>query len=145
MSKKNILNQRGAIFMELCVVLPIILMILLFISQIGLLLNEWNVISFAAREGARYGAITHSEANAISRSESLIKSNKGLEQDEFLNKQKYTIIAKKESGNMTVTINYKTDSKLRFFVGIENGKIIVEDIFPNLSSTKTFRLGSKKN
>jgi Flp pilus assembly protein TadG len=139
--KKNILNQRGAIFMELCVVLPIILMILLFISQIGLLFNEWNVISFAAREGARYGAITHSEANAISRSESLIKSNKGMSQNESLNRQKYTITAKKESGNMTVTINYKTDSKLRFFVDI----IKVEDIFPDLSSTKTFRLGSKKN
>lgn len=127
--------------MELCVVLPIILMILLFISQIGLLFNEWNVISFAAREGARYGAITHSEANAISRSESLIKSNKGMSQNESLNRQKYTITAKKESGNMTVTINYKTDSKLRFFVDI----IKVEDIFPDLSSTKTFRLGSKKN
>jgi Flp pilus assembly protein TadG len=139
--KKNILNQRGVIFMELCVVLPIILMILLFISQIGLLFNEWNVISFAAREGARYGAITHSEANAISRSESLIKSNKGMSQNESLNRQKYTITAKKESGNMTVTINYKTDSKLRFFVDI----IKVEDIFPDLSSTKTFRLGSKKN
>jgi Flp pilus assembly protein TadG len=139
--KKNILNQRGAIFMELCVVLPIILMILLFISQIGLLFNEWNVISFAAREGARYGAITHSEANAISRSESLIKSNKGMSQNESLNRQKYTITAKKESGNMTVTINYKTDSKLRFFVDI----LKVEDIFPDLSSTKTFRLGSKKN
>jgi Flp pilus assembly protein TadG len=121
--KKNILNQRGAIFMELCVVLPIILMILLFISQIGLLFNEWNVISFAAREGARYGAITHSEANAISRSESLIKSNKGMSQNESLNRQKYTITAKKEYGNMTVTIQWRGGGF-------------------SLRSAKTFRLGS---
>jgi Flp pilus assembly protein TadG len=121
MSKKN--KNRGTIFMELCVSLAVLSIILLFIANAGLAFNEWNVISFAAREGARYGAITHSEANAISRSESLIKSNKGMSQNESLNRQKYTITAKREYGNMTVTIQWRGGGF-------------------SLRSTKTFRLGS---
>lgn len=115
-------NQRGTIFMELCVSLAVLSLLLLFIANVGLAFNEWNLVSFAAREGARYGAITHNEINAERRAESLIKSNKNISQNKSLS-NKYTISAKKENKTMTVVIYWQ-------------GRGL------DVKSSKTFRLGS---
>lgn len=117
------INQRGTIFLELCVSLAVLSLLMLFIANAGLAFNEWNVISFASREGARYGAMTHSETNAINRAESLIKSNKNMSQNTPLDRQKYKITANTRNGNMTLTIQW------------QGGGL-------NFTSSKTFRLGS---
>lgn len=121
-------NERGSIFMELAISMPILLMLLTFIVTVGLSFNEWNVISFAAREGARYGAMTHSESNAITRTESIIKSTKGIAPGTSLS-NKYTITASQQGNLLTVEIEHQGS----LFGG--------EGLF-SVHSAKTYRMGS---
>ena len=99
-------NDRGVVFLELCASLGIFLFLLLFVSNVGLGFREWNLISFAAREGARYGAVTGNEHKAGERAAALIKSNKELDQNKALS-DSYTISCWKSSGLMYVTIQWK--------------------------------------
>jgi len=117
---KPLKNEKGTIFMELCVSLAVISVILLFVAQVGLGFREWNLISFAAREGARYGAETQSQYKARERAESLIKSNKNINQNASLGNQ-YSITSKQDNGLMYVTITW-------------HGRGL------NIESTKCFRL-----
>lgn len=117
--------------MELCISLPIILALLLFIAQIGMAFNEWNVISFAAREGARYGAETKSTSNAQSRAISLIKANKNMSSGEALS-NRYTISAATQNNCMNVTIKWNGN--------VKDSDWIARGI--NLEASKTFRLGN---
>jgi Flp pilus assembly protein TadG len=103
---RSLNNEKGVIFMEMCIVLPVLLVLLVFIANVGMGFREWNLISFAAREGARYGAQTSSTYDATARAESLIKSNKDMSQNAPLG-NKYLISSQIDSGLMYVTINWK--------------------------------------
>lgn len=50
-------SGRGQALVELIVVLPVLLLILLGITEFGLAVNDQVVVAAAAREGARYAAI----------------------------------------------------------------------------------------
>lgn len=120
-------NQAGAVLLEMCLSLFILTMILLGIVQIGITFAEWNLISFAAREGARYGAETNSTVNAMERAESLIKSNKGMEEFDELDPTIYTISAYSSAGSRNLTVSILWESDLFGF---------------DIESTKTFKIAS---
>src|SRR5437773_11622480 len=46
-------NQRGAVLVEMALVLPILLFIFVGIVDYGLILREYQILQNAAREGAR--------------------------------------------------------------------------------------------
>jgi hypothetical protein len=60
MKKKG--KERGAVAVEMAIVLPLLLLILLGIIEFGRALNVQVSLTQAAREGARYAAIHHGEA-----------------------------------------------------------------------------------
>ncbi|MDI6825395.1 MAG: pilus assembly protein [Bacillota bacterium] len=51
-------SERGQALVELAVVLPVLFLILLGITEFGLAMNDQIVVAAAAREGARYAAIS---------------------------------------------------------------------------------------
>ena len=55
-------NERGAAAVEFALVLPILLMLVFGIIDFGLMIHEKTMLANAAREGARNGAISRSEA-----------------------------------------------------------------------------------
>lgn len=55
-------KERGAVAVEMAIVLPLLLLILLGIIEFGRALNVQVSLTQAAREGARYAAIHYSEA-----------------------------------------------------------------------------------
>ena len=50
-------DQRGAELIEMAIVTPILLMILAGIFDFGFLFRGWEVVTNAAREGARVGVL----------------------------------------------------------------------------------------
>lgn len=60
MKKKG--KERGAVAVEMAIVLPVLLLILLGIIEFGRAYNVQVSLTQAAREGARYAAIHHDES-----------------------------------------------------------------------------------
>jgi TadE-like protein len=54
-------KEKGAVAVEMAIVLPLLLLILLGIIEFGRVLNVQVSLTQAAREGARYAAIHHGE------------------------------------------------------------------------------------
>jgi Flp pilus assembly protein TadG len=54
-------KEKGAVAVEMAIVLPLLLLILLGIIEFGRALNVQVSLTQAAREGARYAAIHHGE------------------------------------------------------------------------------------
>lgn len=50
-------NQKGQAIVESAIVLPIILLLLLGMVEVGRVCNAYLVVTHAARHGARYGAV----------------------------------------------------------------------------------------
>jgi Flp pilus assembly protein TadG len=53
----NLKNQKGGSLVEFAIVLPLLLIILFGIIELGLLLYNQAVLTNATREGARYGIV----------------------------------------------------------------------------------------
>ena len=53
----KIKNNRGQSIVELAILLPVLVMIMLGILQLGLVFNAYTMISNGAREGARTAAV----------------------------------------------------------------------------------------
>ncbi|MCX2748194.1 pilus assembly protein [Arthrobacter sp. MI7-26] len=56
-------KERGAVAVELAIVLPLLLLILIGIIEFGRVLNVQVSLTQAAREGARYAAIHYKDSN----------------------------------------------------------------------------------
>ncbi|MEW1820188.1 TadE/TadG family type IV pilus assembly protein [Arthrobacter sp. NPDC080031] len=56
-------KERGAVAVELAIVLPLLLLILMGIIEFGRVLNVQVSLTEAAREGARYAAIHYADSN----------------------------------------------------------------------------------
>ncbi|QCO99362.1 pilus assembly protein [Arthrobacter sp. 24S4-2] len=56
-------KERGAVAVEMAIVLPLLLVILIGIIEFGRVLNVQVSLSQAAREGARYAAIHYDDAS----------------------------------------------------------------------------------
>jgi Flp pilus assembly protein TadG len=56
-------KERGAVAVEMAIVLPLLLLILIGTMEFGRVFNVQNSLTQAAREGARYAAIYYSKPN----------------------------------------------------------------------------------
>ena len=56
-------RERGAVAVEMAIVLPLLLMLLIGTIEFGRVFNIQISLSQAAREGARYGAIHHDDSD----------------------------------------------------------------------------------
>jgi Flp pilus assembly protein TadG len=64
--RRHLQGDRGAVFVEFAVVLPILMMLLLGIITGGMAIHQNMQLSHAAREGARYGARVDPEQTFVS-------------------------------------------------------------------------------
>lgn len=53
-------NERGQAMVEFAIIVPILLVVLLGIMQLGIVYNNWVTLTDAARAGARKGAVCRS-------------------------------------------------------------------------------------
>lgn len=60
---KRLQKERGAVAVEMAIVLPLLLMLLIGIIEFGRVFNVQISLSQAAREGARHAAIHHADAD----------------------------------------------------------------------------------
>ncbi|MCG1011539.1 pilus assembly protein [Tepidanaerobacter sp. GT38] len=67
MIRKFVKTERGQTLVELALVLPIIILILFGTLEFGRIFHSYIVITNAAREGARLGALGKSDEEIISR------------------------------------------------------------------------------
>ena len=59
-------TDRGANLVEFALVVPLLLLLVLGIVEFGLLFGQSNEVRHAAREGARYGAVSNPDYNGDS-------------------------------------------------------------------------------
>ncbi|MBI2864299.1 MAG: pilus assembly protein [Chloroflexi bacterium] len=60
-------NEKGLAAVELALVLPILVMIVLAVLEVGRVLDAWMVATNAAREGARYAAFGETAGTVTSK------------------------------------------------------------------------------
>ena len=65
MHKRLIKNQRGAALLETAITLPLILLVSVAIFEFGRAYQTWQVLTNAAREGARVAIINGTTPEAI--------------------------------------------------------------------------------
>lgn len=73
-----LVNNRGQALVEFAVVFPLIIVLLFGIYEIGIALSVQQTITYAAREGARVGALTNENSqieSAIATATEFIDSN----------------------------------------------------------------------
>ncbi|WP_082874441.1 TadE/TadG family type IV pilus assembly protein [Arthrobacter sp. OY3WO11] len=56
-------SERGAVAVEMAILLPLLLLILIGTMEFGRVFNVQNSLTQAAREGARHGAINYNKAS----------------------------------------------------------------------------------
>jgi hypothetical protein len=56
-------RDRGAVVVETAIILPVFVVLLVGILEFGLIFHNYLVLQSASREGARYGAIGHPQAD----------------------------------------------------------------------------------
>lgn len=64
MSRKTTHRQGGQTLIEFAIVLPVLILILAVILDLGRAIYYYSVITNVAREGARYGSVTTGATNA---------------------------------------------------------------------------------
>ncbi|MBT6068961.1 pilus assembly protein [Candidatus Peregrinibacteria bacterium] len=56
---KHMINRRGQALVEFAIIFPLVIILLFGIYEIGIALSVQQTITYAAREGARIGALTN--------------------------------------------------------------------------------------
>ena len=77
-------DTRGQSLVEFALVLPMLLVVMLMITEFGRALYQYNVLSQAARAGARVAAVTGSAGAAaagIARAQQMIDDSNGFSGD----------------------------------------------------------------
>jgi Flp pilus assembly protein TadG len=74
---RRLRSQRGAELIELMLVAPILMMFLAGIFDFGMLFRTWEVVTNAAREGARVGTLPDytADADVVTRVEQYMQSS----------------------------------------------------------------------
>lgn len=65
------MNQRGSAVLEMALILPLLLMLLFGIIEFSRVLSVKQVITNAAREGARAGAVDLNDSGALSKAQTV--------------------------------------------------------------------------
>ena len=68
-------GERGQTMTEFAVVLPIFLMLVLGIAQLGLAFNNYLALTDAIRAGARYGAVLRTSPTRVSDTTAKVKQS----------------------------------------------------------------------
>lgn len=63
-------DQRGNALVEFALIFPVLLVILLGVIQVGLIMNDKQTLTYAAKEAARMGALTNDDSAIESIAES---------------------------------------------------------------------------
>jgi len=72
MGRRKKRGERGQALVEFALALPVLLLLLLGIIEFGLLLYNKQVITNAAREGARYGIVSRNPRRSVSEIETVV-------------------------------------------------------------------------
>jgi Flp pilus assembly protein TadG len=123
MIRKNIKRSRGQSLLEFALILPLMLLLITFIVDLGRVVVYYSTISNAAREGARYGVMLEPETS----SKSLI-TNKVEEFSSILDKSNLTtticfVEPVPSSYTVSVAISYAFEPAtpfVEFFLGAPN-------------------------
>ena len=78
MSKRLIRNQRGAALLETAITIPLVLLIAVSIFEFGRAYQTWQVLTNAAREGARVAVIGENTDAQVTSMVRAYMSNGGL-------------------------------------------------------------------
>jgi Flp pilus assembly protein TadG len=77
--RRRVRSERGAELIELAMVTPILLLVIGGIVDFGFLFRSWQVITNAAREGARVGVLPNYTCNANAGSDVVTRVNAYLD------------------------------------------------------------------
>ena len=99
MGKSKIVRQgeNGATLVEAAIILPVLILIIVTIMELGLAFKDFLTTDFAAKEGARVGALTGNDIDADCDIIQSIVAGYGA--TDFANLQGITIFQVNESGN----------------------------------------------
>ena len=98
---KGARDQRGAELIEMAMVSPILLLILAGIFDFGFLFRNWEVITNAAREGARVAVLPDYECDPAVPDDIQSRVNVYMASAGFANPADYTVSV--SSGNVTTS------------------------------------------
>jgi len=70
--RKLIRRERGQTMTEFAIVLPIFLLLLLGIAQLGIAFNNYLALTDGVRAGARYGAVLRTDASRDSKTKAKV-------------------------------------------------------------------------
>jgi len=114
--KSLIKDKKGQSLIEFALVLPILLLVLLGIMEFGRMIMAANVLSQAAREGARLGAVTNYGADSSGfRMDIEERVNEFITAANLKGAATVTILPPDAERKITVTIDYDFPMATRFF------------------------------
>lgn len=116
--KKLSLNDEGQALVEMALVLPLLLLLLIGIFEFGRIMGAYMVINDLSREGARYGAVGHNDAEI----QALVESRRAWLDEEKLS---VSVSPAFEIRNEGDPLNVKVD----YTVGLMTP--VFSDILPN--------------
>ena len=64
MTRRRQDNQKGATLVEAAMILPLLLFMVVSILELGVAFKDWLTTDFAAKEGARVGAVAGNDIDA---------------------------------------------------------------------------------
>ncbi|MGE5418106.1 MAG: TadE/TadG family type IV pilus assembly protein [Acidobacteriota bacterium] len=99
-------SNRGQSLVELAIVLPILLVLIFGIVEFGRVLSAYLIIENLARDGARYGAVGHNDAEI----QALIASkNPGLASAVLVATPSPVFSSRSRGDTLTVTVQYQVN------------------------------------
>ena len=97
-------KDKGQATLEFALVIPLFVLVLVGTAETGILMHDYLLVQIAAREGARYGAVGHSESEIQQRV---------LDTAPSLDPAKFTIAVTNAQGDrgeqVTVDLSYDVD------------------------------------
>ncbi|MDH7485240.1 MAG: TadE/TadG family type IV pilus assembly protein [Anaerolineae bacterium] len=100
--RRALKHERGQDLVELALLLPLLLIMMVIVLDMGRAFNTYMVLTNAAREGARQGSITPTQVTAITEAVHQVTRNAGLPDGQVT-----VSVASAGSGNpVRVTVQY---------------------------------------
>lgn len=115
-------NERGQAMAEMAVVLPVLLLLILAIVQLGIAFNNYLTLTDAVREGARTAAVSRHYSDRVDRVKAKVRDS-AANLDTSDSKLPITVDSTWEPGSdVTVSASYPYDISLLGYV-VFSGKL----------------------